>query len=98
MAHRRKLSVKKLNCYISLSHLEYPQHLHDVHNEIPFCAERQQLPDEAFKIIGLVREYHEKLLLSMFITEQKNLIKYYLPSSLSNGNHLTNIDVCSSYH
>lgn len=63
------------NGFIFEVDLEYPQHLHDAHNDYPFCAERQKLSDEAFKIIGLEKNNHEKLLLTLY--DKKNYIIHY---------------------
>ena len=37
--------------YIFECDLHYPEHLHDAHNDFPFCAVRQKLPEEAFEIV-----------------------------------------------
>lgn len=63
------------NGFIFEVDLEYPQHLHDVHNDYPFCAERQKLSDEAVKIVGLDKNNHEKLLLTLY--DKKNYVIDY---------------------
>lgn len=63
------------NGFIFEVDLEYPQELHDAHNDYPFCAERQKLPEDAMKILGLDKNNHEKLLLTLY--DKKNYIIHY---------------------
>lgn len=61
--------------YIFEVDLHYPKHLHDLHNDYPFCAERRQLPDEVFDIIKTKKNKIEKLLLTFY--DKKNYIVHY---------------------
>lgn len=65
------------NGFIFEVDLEYPQSLHDAHNDYPFCAVRQKLPEEAFNIVGLdkKRNNHEKLLLTLY--DKKNYVLHF---------------------
>lgn len=61
--------------YIFEVDLHYPKHLHDLHNDYPFCAERRQLPDEVFDITKTKKNKIEKLLLTFY--DKKNYVVHY---------------------
>lgn len=45
------LSDESNNGYVFEVDLHYPKHLHDTHNDYPFCPERRLLPTEALDLI-----------------------------------------------
>lgn len=61
--------------YIFEVDLHYPQHLHNLHNDFPFCAEKRPLPDEVFNMIGVKRNKIDKLLLTLY-DKEKYVIHY----------------------
>lgn len=56
--------------YIFEVDLNYPKHLHDTHNDYPFCAEKRLLPDEAFNILKIEKNKIQKLLLTLYDKEK----------------------------
>lgn len=56
--------------YIFEADLNYPKHLHDMHNDYPFCAEKRLLPNEAFDILKIEKNKIEKLLLTLYDKEK----------------------------
>lgn len=58
--------------YIFEVDLHYPENLHETHSDFPFCAERQKLPKEAFKI---VKKREEEEINSQNTTENEKRIK-----------------------
>lgn len=55
--------------------LHYPESIHNLHNDFPFCAEKQQLPEQAFNILGEQAKKFPKLLLTLF-DKEKYVIHY----------------------
>lgn len=56
--------------------LEYPKHLHRLHNDFPFCPERKKLPKDAIRLLGGgVNTAHPKLLLTLE-NKEKYVIHY----------------------
>lgn len=56
--------------YILEVDLHYPESLHVAHNDFPFCAERSELPKQAYDIIGTNASKFPKLLLTLFDKEK----------------------------
>lgn len=71
--------------YIFEVDLEYPKTLHDLHNDFPFCAQKQALPDEVFDIIGVKKNKNEKLLLTLYDKEKYVLHYRMLKLALNHG-------------
>lgn len=61
--------------YIFEVDLHYPKELHCMHNDFPFCAERRQLPEQAFDIMGEKASRFPKLLLTL-LDKEKYVIHY----------------------
>lgn len=61
--------------YIFEVDIHYPESLHRKHNDFPFCAERRQLPKQAFDIIGEKASKFPKLLLTL-LDKEKYVIHY----------------------
>lgn len=61
--------------YIFEVDLDYPQELHDKHNDYPFCAEKQTLPEEAYEILGMDSNKIKKLLLTLH--DKKNYVIHF---------------------
>lgn len=55
--------------------LDYPECLHNAHNDFPFCCERQKLPPEAVDINGVKVNKVDKLLLTL--SEKKNYVIHH---------------------
>lgn len=71
--------------YIFEVDLHYPQHLHDLHNDFPFCAEKRTLPNEVFNINGIKRNKISKLLLTLYDKEKYILHYRMLKLALHHG-------------
>lgn len=61
--------------YILEVDLHYPEYLHSEHSDFPFCAERQQLPKQAFEILNGKASKIPKLLLTLF-DKEKYVVHY----------------------
>lgn len=63
------------NGFIFEVDLEYPENLHNAHNDFPFCCEKQTLPREAVDINDVKVNKIDKLLLTL--SEKKNYVVHY---------------------
>lgn len=63
------------NGFIFEVDLDYPEYLHNAHNDFPFCCEKQTLPHEAVDINEIKSNKIEKLLLTL--NEKKNYVIHY---------------------
>lgn len=63
------------NGFIFEVDLEYPENLHNAHNDFPFCCEKQILPREAVDINEIKMNKIDKLLLTL--SEKKNYVIHY---------------------
>lgn len=73
------------NGFIFEVDLEYPENLHNAHNDFPFCCEKQRLPREAVDINDVKVNKIDKLLLTL--SEKKNYVIHYrmLKLALNHG-------------
>lgn len=61
--------------YIFEVDLHYPQSLHNLHNDFPFCPEKRPLPNEVFNILGVRKNKMDKLLLTLY--DKENYVIHY---------------------
>jgi DNA polymerase type B, organellar and viral. len=79
--------------------LDYPQHLHDLHNDFPFCPENKLPPNPSpysrtqFKEHGQLEQAFKTRKLIMDLTDKKNYIVHYrlLKMALRHGLVLKNV-------
>lgn len=77
--------------YIFEVDLHYPENIHNLHNDFPFCAEKRTLPEEAIKILGVKKNKIDKLLLTLY-DKEKYVVDYrMLKLALQHGLELKNI-------
>lgn len=84
--------------YILEVDLHYPEKLHDLHNDFPFCAERRQLPDQAFEILGEKASKFPKLLLTLFDKEKYVIHHRMLKLALRHGLELKKVHRVLKFH
>lgn len=71
--------------YIFEVDLHYPESLHSTHSDFPFCAEKQQLPKQAFEILKEKASKFPKLLLTLFDKEKYVIHYQMLKQALRHG-------------
>lgn len=79
------LSDDAENGYLFEVDLDYPENLHDAHNDFPFCPEKRTLPDEVVEILNKKNNKIEKLLLTLYAKEKYILHYRMLKMVLRHG-------------